>query len=202
MRFTHWCCMPELCSYSCADTEVLKIHGKTSPRLPSDQARRSSCLSSHPDAELSIRHESFIVGFIVIHTGDRVTSGHYRTVLCVPKPEPPGPSWESWICDDSRPPKKCTSKDDAIIRKNSCLVGLVGLRGHRKTATPVGIGTDADPGTSFHCDLRRLQGGQQTAIAAASCVPSHKCVFLALDSVCLCIMTFAAQHACILEYPP
>ena len=77
------------------------------------------------DAELSIRHESFIVGFIVIHTGDRVTSGHYRTVLCVPKPERPGPSWESWVCDDSRPPKKCTSKDDAIIRKNSYLVGLV-----------------------------------------------------------------------------
>ena len=57
----------------------------------------------------------------VHHLGDRVTSGHYLTLLGKPK----GSGWEYVVCDDNRPSRRAKKADLDLVDSNCYLLGLV-----------------------------------------------------------------------------
>ena len=73
------------------------------------------------DGSACTRLEPFRVVAVISHRGQRVTSGHYQTLLSVPNAE----QWTPYLCDDNKPPKVATKKDLEFVHHNAYLVGLL-----------------------------------------------------------------------------
>ena len=81
---------------------------------------------------IEVSFQPFRVAFVIFHLGDRVTSGHYQTALCVRRrPESAQQPahgldvWEFQICNDRCRPRVATTRDLDCIHCNAYLVGLL-----------------------------------------------------------------------------
>ena len=77
------------------------------------------------DASTEVQHVTYQVGFVVFHTGEPCSSGHYQAALSMPQPDTDPVSWSFMICNAKKTPKPATARDLKILKENAYLVGLV-----------------------------------------------------------------------------
>ena len=70
---------------------------------------------------LGVKHEAFRVIVLIYHLGNRVTSGHYKSLIGVPDDA----VWGYFVCDDNKPPQPAKSKDLQQVDRNAYLIGLM-----------------------------------------------------------------------------
>lgn len=79
---------------------------------------------------VQVRFEYFRIVFAICHLGQCTQSGHYQTVVCVPKTagvetatEPTG--WHGFVLNDNSRPRKASPRDADMLERNCYLLGLV-----------------------------------------------------------------------------
>ena len=70
---------------------------------------------------LGVKHEACRVIVLIYHLGNRVTSGHYKSLIGVPEDA----AWGYFVCDDNKPPQPAKSRDLQQVDRNAYLIGLM-----------------------------------------------------------------------------
>ena len=123
------------------DSGLLMLQLKRSGALACAHVKDSAPISWQPGERLAIpflchsagvrtRFEHFRVAYVVCHVGEHTHTGHYQTVVCVPKAEGRGgevtsTSWSNFVLNDNSKPCRATARDTAMLEGNCYLIGLV-----------------------------------------------------------------------------
>ena len=92
-------------------TDVLRVRPGDSVILPVFETAEG----------LGVKHETFRVTALIYHLGDRVTSGHYKSLIGVPHTT----TWEYFVCDDNKSPQPAKGRDLQQVDRNAYLIGLM-----------------------------------------------------------------------------
>ena len=123
------------------DSGLLMLQLKRSGALAGAHVKDSAPISWQPGERLAIpffchsarvrtRFEYFRVAYVVCHVGEHTHTGHYQTVVCVPKAEGRGgevtsTSWSNFVLNDNSKPRRAIARDTAMLEGNCYLIGLV-----------------------------------------------------------------------------